>query len=91
MKGLTVEPIVPKAQRGKRVASHACMARIITALLVCGKMNLTTLKNKADVTSYRTIIRVLHTLEHEGLVKITLDIDNQHIKYYEWIGRNELQ
>ena len=89
MKGLTVEPIAPQAPRGKRVASHTCMARIITALLVCGKMNLTTLKHKADVASYHTIIRALQALEREGLIKITLDIDNQHIKYYEWTGRNE--
>ena len=90
MKGLAVKPSAPQAPRGKREASHACMARIITALLVCGKMNLTTLKHKADVTSYHTIIRALHALEHEGLIRISLDIDNQRIKYYEWAGRNEL-
>ena len=89
MKGLAVEPSAPQAPRGKREASHVCMARIITALLVCGKMNLTTLKHKADVASYHTIMRALQALERERLIKITLDIDNQHIKYYEWTGRNE--
>lgn len=84
MKGLAV---VATKKPSKRAASHDCMARIITALLVCEKLTRKAIKFKADVSTDRTVSRVLQALVQEGLVQVIKDIDSPHIRYYIWIGK----
>lgn len=73
-------------KRSKRSASYDCMARIITALAVCGKMDRSTIKEKSDVPTYSTVVRVLRALEKEGLVKVTKE--GSRTNYYEWIDKS---
>lgn len=69
---------------GLRKNSTDCMARVITALRVCGEMNASTISFKSDV-SLRTVIRVVKALEKEGLVTTRSNPNNLRSTLYTWM------
>ena len=73
--------------RGRRKSSLACMAQIISALLVCGEQDAQTLSLKSGVSD-ESVKRSLKVLVIEGLVVRELTKVHPQKYMYKWIGKS---
>ena len=73
---------------GNRQSTIDCMAKVVRALLVCERVTIKVLADKADI-SEDTARRAIAGLQREGLVKRE-DLRNLAQEFvYVWVGAQE--
>lgn len=73
---------------GNRQSTIDCMAKVVRALLVCGRVTIKTLADKADI-SEDTARRAIAGLRREGLV-VRESLRNSSKEYvYVWAGAQD--
>lgn len=73
---------------GNRQSTIDCMAKVVRALLVCGRVTIKVLADKADI-SEDTARRAIAGLQREGLIKRE-DLRNLAQEFvYVWVGAQE--
>ena len=68
-------------------STYGCMARIVTALIVCEKLTVTQLLDKSDVASYGTVNRAVRALLEEDLIERVYDPFDSRVVMYRWKGK----
>lgn len=70
---------------GNRQSTIDCMAKVVRALLVCGRVTMKVLADKADI-SEDTARRAIAGLQREGLVKREKQRSPSKEFVYTWVG-----
>ena len=86
--GESVKGMDHTMKAGNRQSTIDCMAKVVRAMLVCGRVTIKVLADKADI-SEDTARRAIAGLRREGLVKRE-DLRNLAKEYvYVWVGAQE--
>ena len=73
---------------GSRRSASYCMAKVVRALLVCARVTIKVLADKADI-SEDTARRAMAGLQREGLVKREALRNLAKEFVYAWVGTQE--